>query len=113
MISDNALNEMGVIKSKEGVFIPKDFCLVTLLNLYQNETTVLTDEEHNAISKFLFHLELDLSICDGTKRHTLSRELLKRTNTLVCSKFHPSHQAAHIRCNALSLLYQHSPAKGI
>ncbi|MEK3716256.1 hypothetical protein [Paenibacillus sp. FSL R7-0333] len=77
MISDNALNEMGVIKSKEGVFIPKDFCLVTLLNLYQNETTVLTDEEHNAISKFLFHLELDLSICDGTKKAYLKQRVVE------------------------------------
>ncbi|KWX74425.1 hypothetical protein AMQ84_20735 [Paenibacillus riograndensis] len=66
MISDKTLTEMGVIKSKDGVFIPKDFCLVSLLNHYQTEATSLTDEEHNAISNFLFHLELVLGICDGT-----------------------------------------------
>lgn len=77
MISDNALNEMGVVKSKDGVFIPKDFCLVTLLNLYQTETTVLTDEEHNAISNFLFHLELDFGICDGTKKEYLRQRVFE------------------------------------
>lgn len=76
MISDKTLTEMGVIKSKDGVFISKDFCLVTLLNLYQTETTVLTDEEHNAISNFLFHLELDLGICDGTKKEYLKQRVV-------------------------------------
>ncbi|OMC76804.1 hypothetical protein BK125_17270 [Paenibacillus odorifer] len=77
MISDNALTDIGVVKSKEGVFIPKDFCLVTLLNHYQTETTVLTDNEHNAISNFLFHLELDLGICDGTKQEYLKQRVIE------------------------------------
>ncbi|WP_312149903.1 hypothetical protein [Paenibacillus odorifer] len=77
MISDNALNEIGVIKSKDGVFIPKDFCLVTLLNHYQTENTVLTDEEHIAISNFLFHLELDLGICDGTKQKYMKQRVIE------------------------------------
>lgn len=77
MISDNALNEMGVIKNKDGVFIPKNFCLVTLLNFYQTETNVLTNEEYNSISNFLFHLKLDLGICDETKKEYLKQRVFE------------------------------------
>ncbi|RAR38907.1 hypothetical protein [Paenibacillus sp. MDMC362] len=67
MISDKSLTEFGIIKNEKGVFLPKDFCLVSLLNWHQNKDILLTDEQHEAITDFLFHLELDLGICDGTK----------------------------------------------
>lgn len=76
MISDRTLVELGVVKSEVGVFIPKDFCLVTLLNWYQTEENTLTDEQLNAITDFLFHLELDLGICDGTKKEYLNKRIV-------------------------------------
>ncbi|MDT3429181.1 hypothetical protein J2Z22_004781 [Paenibacillus forsythiae] len=76
MISDKTLAELGVVKSEAGVFIPKDFCLVTLLNLYQTRENTLSDEQFNAITDFLFHMELDLGICDGTKEEYLKKRIV-------------------------------------
>ncbi|MCM3202892.1 hypothetical protein [Paenibacillus illinoisensis] len=76
MISDRTLAELGVVKSEAGVFIPKDFCLVTLLNWYQTKESKLTDEQFNSITDFLFHLELDLGICDGTKEEYLNKRIV-------------------------------------
>ncbi|MNI78797.1 hypothetical protein D3C73_1352040 [compost metagenome] len=76
MISDKTLAELGVCKSEAGVFIPKDFCLVTLLNWYQTKKNTLTDEQFNAITDFLFHLELDFGICDGTKEEYLKKRIV-------------------------------------
>ncbi|KGP82119.1 MULTISPECIES: hypothetical protein [unclassified Paenibacillus] len=75
MISDKTLIELGVVKDDAGVFLPKDFCLVSLLNWYQTQDSALTDDQHQAITEFLFHLELDLGICDGT-----NEEYLKQRN---------------------------------
>ncbi|WP_239631656.1 YgiT-type zinc finger protein [Paenibacillus sp. H1-7] len=66
MITNKELEELGVIKSAAGVFVPSDFCFVSLLNYYQNNHT-LTDEQHSVISDFLLELEVDLGICDGSK----------------------------------------------
>ncbi|MEK3879794.1 hypothetical protein [Paenibacillus sp. FSL M7-0420] len=77
MISDKELTDMQVIKSRDGVFIPKDFCLVSLLNYYQSNSP-LKDEEYNAISDFLFHLELDLGICDGTNPKYLKQRVVSK-----------------------------------
>ncbi|MBB3154496.1 hypothetical protein FHS16_004578 [Paenibacillus endophyticus] len=77
MISDKSLAEFGVVKSEAGVFIPKDFCLVSLLNCYQTKDIILTDEQHEAISNFLFHLELDLGICDGSKKEFLKQRIIE------------------------------------
>ncbi|MFB5269107.1 hypothetical protein ACE41H_20290 [Paenibacillus enshidis] len=52
MISDKSLAELGVVKSNAGVFIPKDFCMVSLLNWYQRKDFVLTDAQHEAITDF-------------------------------------------------------------
>ena len=76
MISDKSLVELGVVKSDEGVFIPKDFCLVSLLNCYQTKDITLTDEQHEAITDFLFNLELDLGICDGMKKEYLKQRIV-------------------------------------
>lgn len=76
MISDKTLFELGVVKNEAGVFIPKDFCLVTLLNWYQSKDITLTDEQSDAITNFLFHLELDLGICDGTKEEYLKQRIV-------------------------------------
>lgn len=76
MISDKSLAELGVVKSEAGVFLPKDFCLVSLLNRYQNKDISLTDEQHETITDFLFHLELDLGICDGTKEEYLKQRIV-------------------------------------
>lgn len=76
MISDKSLTEFGIIKNETGVFLPKDFCLVSLLNWYQNKDILLTDEQHEAITDFLFHLELDLGICDGTKEEYLKQRIV-------------------------------------
>ncbi|KOY13803.1 hypothetical protein [Paenibacillus xylanivorans] len=76
MISDKILAELGVVKSESGAFIPKDFCLVSLLNWYQTDST-LTDDQHQAITDFLFHLELDLGICDGTKEEYLKQRIVE------------------------------------
>lgn len=76
MISDKSLTELGVVKSHDGVFIPKDFCLVSLLNWYQTKDIVLSDIQHEAISDFLFHLELDLGVCDGTNEEYLKQRIM-------------------------------------
>ncbi|WP_405158485.1 hypothetical protein [Paenibacillus sp. FSL H8-0283] len=77
MISDKTLTELGVVKDKTGVFLPKDFCLVSLLNWYQSQDSVLTDDQHQAITDFLFHLELDLGICDGTNAEYLKQRIVE------------------------------------
>ncbi|WP_405131383.1 hypothetical protein MHB43_03970 [Paenibacillus sp. FSL H8-0317] len=74
MISDKTLNELGVVKNEAGVYLPKDFCLVSLLNWYQTDST-LTDDQHQALTDFLFHLELDLGICDGTNKEYLKQRI--------------------------------------
>ncbi|GGG82115.1 hypothetical protein [Paenibacillus radicis (ex Gao et al. 2016)] len=76
MISDKTLLELGVVKNEAGVFIPKDFCLVSLLNWYQSKDVKLNDEQHEAITDFLFHLELDLGICDGTNKEYLKQRIV-------------------------------------
>ncbi|WP_028560341.1 hypothetical protein [Paenibacillus pinihumi] len=76
MISDKSLAELGVIKSEAGVFIPKDFCLITLLNWYQSKEIKLTNAQHEAITDFLFHLELDLGVCDGNKEEYLKQRIV-------------------------------------
>lgn len=76
MISDKTLIELGVVKNEAGVFLPKDFCLVSLLNWYRTQDgTTLTDNQHQAITDFLFHLELDLGICDGTNEKYLKQRI--------------------------------------
>ncbi|GIO85086.1 hypothetical protein J25TS5_20180 [Paenibacillus faecis] len=82
MISDKSLAELGVIKSESGVFIPKDFCFVTLLNCYQTKENTLTDEQFNAITDFLFHLELDLGICDGTEEEYLKQRIIEEEESI-------------------------------
>ncbi|WP_340400433.1 hypothetical protein [Paenibacillus sp. FSL H8-0079] len=77
MISDNILAELGVVKNTEGVFLPTDFCLVSLLNWYQTKDIMLTDDQHQAITNFLFHLELDLGICDGTNEKYLKQRIVE------------------------------------
>ncbi|WP_285228848.1 hypothetical protein [Paenibacillus sp. ISL-20] len=37
---------------------------------------MLTDEQHEAIKDYLFHLELDLGICDGTKEEYLKQRIV-------------------------------------
>lgn len=77
MISDKTLSKFGVVKSEAGVFIPKDFCMVSLLNWYQSKEITLTDKQHEAITDFLFHLELDLGICDGTKEEYMEQRIVE------------------------------------
>ncbi|OMF45391.1 hypothetical protein [Paenibacillus amylolyticus] len=78
MISDKTLTELGVVKDRTGVFLPKDFCLVSLLNWYQTQDSTLSDDQHQAITDFLFHLELDLGICDGTNSEYLKQRIVDK-----------------------------------
>ncbi|CAM3222667.1 hypothetical protein HP548_23670 [Paenibacillus taichungensis] len=78
MISDKRLTELGVVKDETGVFLPKDFCLVSLLNWYQTQDSTVTDNQHQAITNFLFHLELDLGICDGTNEKYLKQRIVEK-----------------------------------
>jgi hypothetical protein len=67
VIDDKDLKELGAIKTEEGILLPRDFCLVSLLNWYNNPKTPLSDEQYETLSEFLFQLELDFGICDGAK----------------------------------------------
>ncbi|OXM13937.1 hypothetical protein [Paenibacillus herberti] len=84
MLTNKELKELGVIKSVNGVHLPADFCLVSLLNQYQL-SSALSDEHHDIICEFLFELEIDLGLCDGDKEEVKRfKELDGSINDRIC-----------------------------
>ena len=79
-VDDEDLREQGIRFSEKGTFLPKDFCLVTLLNWYQDDSHVLSNDSYNTLTDFLYALEGTLHLCDGNE--ALWRERLTELNNL-------------------------------
>ena len=79
-VDDEDLREQGIRFSEKGTFLPKDLCLVTLLNWYQDGSRVLSDDSYNTLTDFLYALEGTLHLCDGNE--ALWRERLTKLNNL-------------------------------
>lgn len=58
--------DLGILVTEQGVFLPKDFCICSLLNFYQSEKK-LNDEEVDLLFDFAYWLELLLGVHDGRK----------------------------------------------
>jgi len=62
----NIVEDLGHKFTQEGTYLPKDFCICCLLNLYQDYEN-LSDKKYDILFDFAFWLEQFLGVCDGRK----------------------------------------------
>lgn len=60
----NVAKELGIKFTVKGTFLPKDFCVCSLLSSYQRFKE-LTKEQMDIIFDFAYFLELFLAVHDG------------------------------------------------
>jgi len=62
----NILEDLEHVFTKEGTYLPKDFCICSLLNLYQ-EFKNIPEEQFDLLFDFALWLEKFLGVHDGRK----------------------------------------------
>ena len=62
----NILDDLGHKFTQEETYLPKDFCICSLLNLYQDFKNI-SGEQYDILFNFAFWLEQFLGVHDGRK----------------------------------------------
>lgn len=62
----NIPDELGYKITNDGTYLPKDFCICSLLNFYQ-EFENISKDKYNLLFQFAFWLEQFLGVHDGRK----------------------------------------------
>jgi hypothetical protein len=66
MFHSKELQDHGVIKTEEGIFLPRDFCLVDILKWFEDPDHPFTEEQQQSIQVVLLGIEFEFGLCSGS-----------------------------------------------